>query len=439
MAVKPDPKKGLKNYADQINPINVDHSKQLAKNQKLQTFKVPAGGNVTPVTPLVSMHNPLAQRTQQMISQFGGDAQDDLLGRADAENKGIIQHNLNVDDKIRQEELQRQAAEALARMQAAEHQLKSQGGNAGSKFSMDGIGGGDGVYKTKGLTYHDMRGNTGKINATQDANINAALAIADKRGLSDYEKKILVSTMMAESGAINVKGGDRDSAGLFQQRPSQGWGSYNQVTDINYSTNKFITEMLKVNPKGKTGWEIAQATQRSAYSGGQNYKNYWDFADRVVNSYQNNPVGTSVKANAGLTTWLTKQNGKYHDWDKKFGTQCVDFFRYYVNYLGFEQPPGMTAGGGGGGAKELWNNPTQRAAMSRNFVPINKNKPAQPGDVVVFSGAYGAGFGHVGVVISDSGGKLRVMNSNSSTVGNGKPTNIVTYNKNAVLGYYRPK
>ena len=59
--------------------------------------------------------------------------------------------------------------------------------------------------------------------------------------------------------------GDRDSLGLFQQRPSQGWGTAEQILNPEYSTNRFYDALVKVD--GYTDMDIAeaaQAVQRSA-------------------------------------------------------------------------------------------------------------------------------------------------------------------------------
>ena len=71
---------------------------------------------------------------------------------------------------------------------------------------------------------------------------------------------------MQESTLRNINYGDRDSLGLFQQRPSQGWGTPAQVTDPVYSTTIFIDRLLQV-----PNWErlpvtvAAQTVQRSAF------------------------------------------------------------------------------------------------------------------------------------------------------------------------------
>ncbi|MBU6531749.1 C40 family peptidase [Streptomyces sp. NPDC048405] len=95
---------------------------------------------------------------------------------------------------------------------------------------------------------------------------NAATIVAT--GLSlDVPKKgqiIALATAMQESRLRNLGYGDRDSLGLFQQRPSQGWGSAQQIRDPTYASEQFYKHLLKVD-----GWQqmtvtqAAQAVQKS--------------------------------------------------------------------------------------------------------------------------------------------------------------------------------
>ncbi|MCZ9354069.1 C40 family peptidase [Streptomyces sp. NPDC058848] len=95
---------------------------------------------------------------------------------------------------------------------------------------------------------------------------NAATIVAT--GLSlDVPKKgqiIALATAMQESRLRNLGYGDRDSLGLFQQRPSQGWGSAQQIRDPVYASEQFYKHLLKVD-----GWQqmtvtqAAQAVQKS--------------------------------------------------------------------------------------------------------------------------------------------------------------------------------
>jgi cell wall-associated NlpC family hydrolase len=77
---------------------------------------------------------------------------------------------------------------------------------------------------------------------------------------------VALATALQESGLRNLAYGDRDSLGLFQQRPSQGWGSADQILDPVHASTRFFEALEEVS-----GWEsmtvaqAAQAVQRSAF------------------------------------------------------------------------------------------------------------------------------------------------------------------------------
>ncbi len=102
----------------------------------------------------------------------------------------------------------------------------------------------------------------------QASNAAAITAIAVKRGLPPRAASIAIATAMQESKVRNVRFGDRDSLGLFQQRPSQGWGTAEQILDPEYSTNTFYDALVKVDGYASMDIaEAAQAVQRSAAGG----------------------------------------------------------------------------------------------------------------------------------------------------------------------------
>ncbi|WP_219419845.1 hypothetical protein [Pseudonocardia nigra] len=75
-----------------------------------------------------------------------------------------------------------------------------------------------------------------------------------------------LATALQESGLRNLDYGDRDSLGLFQQRPSQGWGSPAEVQDPRYAATQFYDRLVDV--PGWTEmplWQAAQTVQRSAF------------------------------------------------------------------------------------------------------------------------------------------------------------------------------
>ena len=99
----------------------------------------------------------------------------------------------------------------------------------------------------------------------QASNTAVITAIALRRGMVPRAATIAIATAIQESKVRNITYGDRDSVGLFQQRPSQGWGTVEQIMNPEYSSNAFYDALEKVS-----GWEnadiatAAQEVQRSA-------------------------------------------------------------------------------------------------------------------------------------------------------------------------------
>ncbi|SCL42002.1 hypothetical protein GA0074692_6605 [Micromonospora pallida] len=105
-----------------------------------------------------------------------------------------------------------------------------------------------------------------RLNAEQMANAATIAAIGIQRKMPERAVVVALATAYQESGLENLAGGDRDSIGLFQQRPSQGWGTPEEIRDPRYAAKKFYAGLKKVR-----GWEemrvtdAAQAVQRSAF------------------------------------------------------------------------------------------------------------------------------------------------------------------------------
>lgn len=97
---------------------------------------------------------------------------------------------------------------------------------------------------------------------------NAALiaAISVQRGMPARAATIALATAIQESKLYNLEHGDRDSLGLFQQRPSQGWGTEKQILDPVYSINTFYDALEKVpGYRDMPVTEAAQTVQRSGF------------------------------------------------------------------------------------------------------------------------------------------------------------------------------
>lgn len=99
---------------------------------------------------------------------------------------------------------------------------------------------------------------------------NAAIitGIAEKRNFPVRAATIGVATAIQESKLRNISYGDRDSVGLFQQRPSQGWGTREEILDPIYATNTFYDALEKIGDLDElTITAAAQEVQRSAFPG----------------------------------------------------------------------------------------------------------------------------------------------------------------------------
>ncbi|GAA2705628.1 hypothetical protein GCM10010429_14570 [Micromonospora olivasterospora] len=122
------------------------------------------------------------------------------------------------------------------------------------------------------LIPHGVQGQQSRIalNDEQTANAKAIIAATKKAGLPERAAVISIATSLQESKLENLghlgDANDHDSLGLFQQRPSSGWGTPEQITDPEYSTTAFLKGLRQVD-----GWqdmpltEAAQTVQVSAY------------------------------------------------------------------------------------------------------------------------------------------------------------------------------
>ncbi|MFJ2028930.1 hypothetical protein [Streptosporangium sp. NPDC087985] len=100
----------------------------------------------------------------------------------------------------------------------------------------------------------------------EQAQVAAVIAaVAARRKLPERAVVIAYATAIQESKLLNLPFGDRDSVGVFQQRPSQGWGRPEQLVDPVYSSGKFFSALVKVKHYQKLPLhEAAQKVQRSA-------------------------------------------------------------------------------------------------------------------------------------------------------------------------------
>ncbi|MYZ38803.1 hypothetical protein [Streptomyces sp. MnatMP-M17] len=106
---------------------------------------------------------------------------------------------------------------------------------------------------------------TYEMSPEQAANAATISAVGTTRGLPERAVTIALATALQESALRNLNHGDRDSLGLFQQRPSKGWGTAKQILDPVYSAGQFYDHLAKV--PGYSRLPLTEAAQRVQRSG----------------------------------------------------------------------------------------------------------------------------------------------------------------------------
>ena len=103
------------------------------------------------------------------------------------------------------------------------------------------------------------------ITPAQAQNAAIIAAVAMRKGMPDHAVTVALATSLQETQLRNLPYGDLDSLGLFQQRPSEGWGTSAEIMDPNYAASAFYDHLAQV-----PGWqtmavtEAAQLVQHSA-------------------------------------------------------------------------------------------------------------------------------------------------------------------------------
>ncbi len=124
-------------------------------------------------------------------------------------------------------------------------------------------------------------------------------AIAQERGLPPRATTIAIATAFQESRIHNIDYGDRDSVGLFQQRPSQGWGSVDEILDPRYAIGKFYDALVKIdNYESMIINDAAQLVQRSGFP--QAYAQHEEYSRALASALRGySPAAFTCQINAG--------------------------------------------------------------------------------------------------------------------------------------------
>jgi hypothetical protein len=126
----------------------------------------------------------------------------------------------------------------------------------------------------------------------EQAQIAATIAgVAHRRDMPPRAVTVAYAAAMQESHMHNLDYGDRDSIGVFQQRPSQGWGPASKILNPVYATTKFFQALARVRGYRRLPvYQAAQAVQRSA--DGYAYAQYKTMAARLTAAF----TGASPRA-----------------------------------------------------------------------------------------------------------------------------------------------
>ncbi|MCX5423427.1 heavy metal transporter [Streptomyces sp. NBC_00078] len=127
------------------------------------------------------------------------------------------------------------------------------------------VTGGSGAPGCK-VVSDEAGGTTFEFTPEQAVNAATIAAVGTGRGMPERAVTIALATSLQESGLRNIEHGDRDSIGLFQQRPSQGWGTRKQILDPTYAAGVFYQHLAKVRDYPKLPLTVAaQRVQRSGF------------------------------------------------------------------------------------------------------------------------------------------------------------------------------
>jgi hypothetical protein len=120
--------------------------------------------------------------------------------------------------------------------------------------------------------------------------------VAARMGLPARALDVAYATALQESKLTNLTYGDRDSVGVFQQRPSEGWGSTAQLEDPEYASTVFFSALVKV--PGYQSLPISAAAQDVQHSADGSAYAQWDStAEYLATSYMTTPHA--------VTCWYT--------------------------------------------------------------------------------------------------------------------------------------
>jgi hypothetical protein len=139
--------------------------------------------------------------------------------------------------------------------------------------------------------------NTYALDPDQAASSTTIAAVGQRLGLPDHAVTVALAAALQESALRNLPFGDRDSLGLFQQRPSQGWGTSTEILTPSYAAAAFFRALTRVD-----GWAtmpVTVAAQKVQRSGAPTAYAQWEPEAQAL------AIAMTGEAQAGLTCRFT--------------------------------------------------------------------------------------------------------------------------------------
>lgn len=114
------------------------------------------------------------------------------------------------------------------------------------------------------------------LDTEQATNAATIAVVALRRRLPERAVVIAYATALQESHLRNLESGDRDSVGMFQQRPSHGWGSARRLQDPAYATGRFFDALVKVKGYRHVPVHVAAQSVQHSADGTAYEQHEWD-------------------------------------------------------------------------------------------------------------------------------------------------------------------
>lgn len=225
------------------------------------------------------------------------------------------------------------------------------------------------------------------LGPAQQGNAQRIIAAAQQRHLPPRASQVALQAALTESHMTNVAGGDRDSIGLFQMRPSANWGTPDELGNVDYQINKFY-DVLQSTPDWErlVPGEAAQRVERSAFPG--RYHQVEQTAATLLSHVGVDPSGCGSGGNGGqkpqVVAFANAQLGKPYAWGSQGpdAWDCSSLVRAAWQQAGIALP-----------------RVSQDQYGAGQHVPVAQ---AQPGDLVFWgSGHNPAAIHHVGLYLGD--------------------------------------